>query len=280
MSKKKLLLWDADYIAYKHTKDDSLEEAIKKVDEHIEWILEFSKADAYVMFISEGKYFRNDIAFEKKEAKSSYKAKRVNTGQPWVKVIKEYLKSKYGAYSEKLSEADDLVVYWNNKSTSQDLSRILCVDDVVETIIVATDKDVLYNTVGQHINPCKLNKETKEWETIWVETEENDAIKHFWIQMLMGDNTDGITGIPKIGEVKAKKFLDNKPPDLNYPEFVLRKYYQHFGESQGIYEFQKNYRLLKMLETDEDWLREIGYTPTLKNVQFINKQSEDLNFDL
>ena len=42
---------------------------------------------------------------------------------------------------------------------------------------------------------------------------------------------------------------------------VFTAYKKKYGVSQGIYEFQKNYRLLHLLSSDEDFNREIGELP-------------------
>ena len=91
--------------------------------------------------------------------------------------------------------------------------------------------------------------------------------------MLMGDATDGITGIPGIGVKGAEKILfelglSSAPPHLS--EHVLSRYISYYHSvSQGIYEFQKNYRLLHLLSTEEDYLREIGELPTFPIVNEI-----------
>jgi len=292
MCKKKILLIDADYIAYKHKAEDILEEAIKKVDEHIAWILEFSDADGYAMFISEGKYFRFDLATKKGDFQSSYKANRGPSKQPWIKTIKEYLKSKYKAKNCYGAEADDLVVYFKNQDLRYcyhskehicNLEESKQYDGIkieeVETTIVACDKDVIGNTVGKHINPNKKN-EAGMWETVWIETNLREARNHFWTQMIIGDTVDGIKGIEGKGKVFAAKLFMEELSDIGertiedaYRTATLNAYIDKYGESKGIYEFQKNYRLLKMLETDEEWLREIGYIPVLDNVNFIEKET-------
>lgn len=79
------------------------------------------------------------------------------------------------------------------------------------------------------------------------------------------DNTDGVQGVPGIGVKGAEKILfelglSSAPPHL--PEHVLSRYISHYRSvSKGIYEFQKNYRLLHLLNTDEDYLREVGELP-------------------
>ena len=60
---------------------------------------------------------------------------------------------------------------------------------------------------------------------------------------------------------------------------IMEEYLLHYGISQGIYEFQKNYRLLHLLDCDEDFLREVGYVPTLPNFKEVTKQNIEIKND-
>ena len=75
--------------------------------------------------------------------------------------------------------------------------------------------------------------------------------------MLMGDSTDGIQGIPKVGQKTADTWL--KDLLINeMPEFVLKKYIEKFGYSEGIHKFAETFKLVYILKTKEDVLRETG----------------------
>jgi len=49
------------------------------------------------------------------------------------------------------------------------------------------------------------------------------------------------------------------------------------GNSQGIFEFQKNYRLLHILDTEEDFIREVGYIPELPEFRPVKEEIDYLN---
>ena len=75
--------------------------------------------------------------------------------------------------------------------------------------------------------------------------------------MLMGDPTDGIPGLPKVGPKTADKLLyDIQLQEL--PEFVLKKYIEIFGIQEGICKFAETFKLVYILKTKEDVLRETG----------------------
>ena len=270
---KNIALIDADSICYLGKTDDTLQQIIEKVDYKIQAILEETKADYYVLFVSQGKYFRHALK-DKSEKSGSYKSNRKYSNQNYNRVIKEYLIAQYGAASSSLAEADDLCSYWMNKFiffNGEYLEVSKFNNDGssnVNKIMAAVDKDLLQSIPGKHLNYNK-KLSVDEWGMEWIETSEDDSDEFKWKQMLMGDSTDGIVGIPKIGPVKASVILEDEGEP--YHNLVLREYIKFYGDSQGIYEFQKNYRLLHLLETDEDWLREIGYVPELPNFLEVDK---------
>jgi len=88
-------------------------------------------------------------------------------------------------------EADDMV-----RIKSLQLTK-----DEIEHTIVHIDKD-LDCIAGKHYNP-------KHSE--FYEVDENGADLHYWQQMLKGDPTDNLPGLPKIGPKKAEKMLAGVP---------------------------------------------------------------------
>ena len=75
--------------------------------------------------------------------------------------------------------------------------------------------------------------------------------------MLMGDSTDGIVGIPKLGVKTADKMLDPlKTKDM--PTFVLNKYIETFGIHEGISKFGETFKLVYILRSRKEALLETG----------------------
>ena len=95
----------------------------------------------------------------------------------------------------------------------------------------------------------------------------------------MGDNTDGIFALNGIGEIRAKKILENWQDGM-LETFILDYYIEYYKGDvpKAIFEFQKNYRLLHLLSTDEDFYREIGELPELPEIRKVicNSQIEKL----
>ena len=73
----------------------------------------------------------------------------------------------------------------------------------------------------------------------------------------MGDSTDGIPGLPKVGAKTADTWLKDLLSH-EMPTFVLEKYIEKFGISEGIHKFAETFKLVYILKTKEDVLRETG----------------------
>lgn len=291
---KTITLIDSDSLAYLGKTDDTLQQIIEKVDYKIQAILDETKADYYCLFVSKGQYFRHSLK-DKSEESGSYKSNRAYTNQNYNKVIKEYLITKYNAVSYTNAEADDIIcwmmnkefkildsIYTDNKqfgildsnftSISIPLDLTKSIGEKPNLILAAIDKDLLKSIPGRHLNYNKKISEN-EWGLEWIETSKEDADNFKKGQLIIGDSSDGILGIPKKGEKYWEKMISNKENEFSN---ILNEYILFYGQSQGIYEFQKNYRLLHLLETDEDWLREVGYIPKFPEFNKVIKSNIEI----
>jgi len=109
----------------------------------------------------------------------------------------------------------------------------------------------------------------------WVETNTNDAPFSIWYQMIMGDVSDNVKGLFGKGVAWCNKRFEG----LNVNQvrtLVHEEYIKEYGQSKGIYEFQKNYRLLHLLENDEDFMREVQKLP---NFPIISEAIHDLQIE-
>ena len=246
--KETIALIDGDSLIYYEMGKPTLEEALESLDGRLHQMFEMTHATQYAGFLTQGKCFRYAAAKTK-----PYKGNRKYGDKPIIfPAIKEYLRQAWGFTSVPELEADDLVSIYH---------------DPLKTVICSPDKDVLYQNKGIHYNYGKA-------ESIVVD--ENEALRFLWKQMLMGDSTDGIQGIPKVGPKTADTWLKPLIPS-EMPEFVLNKYIEKFGVAEGISKFAETFKLIYMLKSKEDVLRETGVILddiVLHNVKLLN--SEDL----
>ena len=228
-AKETIALIDGDSLIYYEMGKPTLEEALQGIDTRIMHMLEQCNANKYAGFLTSGKCFRYNVAKTR-----PYKGNRKYGDKPIIfPAIKEYLRQEWNFISVPELEADDLVSIYH---------------DPMKTIICSPDKDVLYQN-----KICNYNYGKAEMITI----DENDSLRFLWKQTLMGDSTDGIPGLPKVGSKTADAWLKDLFPN-EMPEFVLKKYIEKFGYSAGICKFAETFKLVYILKTKEDVLRETG----------------------
>ena len=141
--------------------------------------------------------FRDDMATIR-----VYKGNRDPLHKPhWYDEIKEYLRSVWKAEEEEHLEADDILAKLQSNNTC----------------IVTTDKD-LDQVAGWHYNWVK---------DILYEVSIEQGIHSKYVQILTGDSTDNIEGIPGVGPVSAEKCLEWCSSIDDY-EQAIKEEYEHF----------------------------------------------------
>jgi hypothetical protein len=77
--------------------------------------------------------------------------------------------------------------------------------------------------------------------------------------MITGDTADNIKGIVGKGISFADKLLLNINDEANIRNLVFEEYINHYGEYKGIELFYKNYKLLKIIEKDDGFVKIFDY---------------------
>jgi 5'-3' exonuclease len=238
---RRLILIDLDVIAFKvacekkqddytkaHFGDQTMrtqDDVARELDQYMNNLFKSTKATHYLGFLTVSKSFRYDIYPE-------YKATRKQEKPAHLNFVKECMVNKYGAISIDKLEADDLLV--------------ICHHYYEGSILVSTDKDMLQSP-GIHYNPSK-----DKYTTVT----KDEADYNLWFQVIVGDSTDNIKGLPKVGEKTAPAILANRLTEATRADQTFSAYLNKLGEYQGILEFTKNYRLIKLL-TQPDYGFEI-----------------------
>lgn len=172
----------------------------------------------YTIFLTGQGNFREHLATLRQ-----YKGNRDPNHKPkYYKDLKQYLIEVHGAVVVEGKEADD------------ELGCCQMEAEQDTTVIVSIDKD-LDNIPGHHYNWRK-----KEYYYV----DQTTADKLYWTQVLTGDTTDNIPGIPKVGPKTADKILDGKSEWFDMAETVLAKYIGTYGEIDGYHNFYENASLL------------------------------------
>jgi hypothetical protein len=164
----------------------------------------------YRIFLSGADNFRTKLAVTK-----VYKGTRSEVKPTYYKEIGEYLTENWKAETTGGIEADDAIGIAAMEAKEKD----------VEYVVVSNDKD-LNQIPGLHYDWVK-----KEFYNV----SSKEAKTAFFTQLLTGDATDNVPGIPGVGPATAEKILaDCKSPeemiDAVHKEFA--KYLPDFGEHQ------------------------------------------------
>ena len=213
-----IALIDGDIVAYRVActlqEDDAADFAYARTEDLVDQIIVNSEADSFRIFLTGKDNFRYTIYPE-------YKAHRPKEKPHWLQPIREYLVANFNAEVVNGQEADDA----------------LGINQTGDSIICSIDKDLL-QIPGRHYNFVKDE---------FTEVDEFQGIHHFYMQCLMGDRSDNIKGIPKVGPKNAEKILAGKLTEKELFDAVRDAY----GNDE---EFIMNARVLWIRrKEDEDW---------------------------
>ena len=187
------LLVDADTVVYatcsacEYGDDESgwfidLPSALIVAQEKVALLLELSGCKDVELHFTSGKNFRYLLT-------DTYKSNRSSTRYPeGLREMKDLLEGTINTDYE----ADDIVCMLKREYPDK-------------YVVCAVDKDVLNGVPGIHFNyynSLKYNINMK-----WLVTDEETSTQWPYLQCLMGDSADGITGIKGVGPAKAKKLL-------------------------------------------------------------------------
>lgn len=191
-----IALIDSDLVAYRCaatvTEDMEQDIAFYRMDVLVQQIIEATDVTGTILYLTGKNNFRKKI-------NPDYKANRRDTVPPvYLQECRQHLVDNHNAIISDGCEADDL----------------LGINQTQDTIICSLDKD-LRMIPGNHYNWTKveLDRVTKQ-----------DGLRHFYKQMLIGDKSDNIFGVDKIGPVKAAKLIDHLDDEQDMFDAVWAKY--------------------------------------------------------
>jgi DNA polymerase-1 len=205
-----IALIDADsliYVAGWHFKDSEDTEAVR-LDCYSLFmdILDQTKATHYIGVFSDNDTFRH-----REYTQATYKGNRKGTPNwviRWKGVIIDYLCEEFHFVKAIGLEADDIVAALHTD----------------ETVICSPDKDTKQRP-GLHYDTKKK---------ILQEIDEFQAWYNLYTQMLIGDTTDNIVGVPKVGPVTATKLLKSCTTKEELEAVVLNEYMRYFNAEGDI----------------------------------------------
>lgn len=157
----------------------NLDACLDSIERTVNNIMDNTGCDDYVLHFTGKGNFRDTNPL-------GYKQNRVGVRKPQdFDQLSLLVKEEFTSTTAEGWEADDVVVYLKTKYPKD---YVLC----------AIDKDVLYQTVGNHYNYGKEE---------WIEITERFATWFAYYQTIAGDATDGYQGKFKVGATGAIKAL-------------------------------------------------------------------------
>lgn len=198
---------EGEYEFSKKEDEEYLEKCYKEFNWLLTSILDTTFADDYMMAVKGDDNYRDQIYCD-------YKANRVKDTKKrnhFVPVLRELAAFEGKAVTAHGREADDLLRIWAEQASAAD----------VPYVIVTVDKD-LDCIPGKHYNIKK---------NLFYDVTPLYATRFFYQQLMSGDPTDNIPGIPRIGPIKAEGFLKGVDDEAEMQEIVVGQYMTAFGEA-------------------------------------------------
>jgi hypothetical protein len=219
---------------------EPVENALQAVNTTLDAILRNTNADAYEIFLSGKRSFREQLAFTK-----LYKGNRDGQSKPvHYTAIREFLlKSRGAVIPDGDLEADDAIGIRLGELGNSGLA-------------VSIDKDLL-QIPGRHYNWV-----SGEYTTVSA----RDGHLQLGSQVLSGDPTDNVPGLEGIGPVKARKLLEDCSGPREMLDRIRNVYLDHCGRDLGTADrrFQESLGLVYILrskgDSSTDYLRKYSAT--------------------
>lgn len=217
------------------------------IDALLSTIRTFTGTDELVICLDSGhKSFRKDV-YKYAPYKGTRPQEKPEFFQRFEQLFRDHLLNVHGAQCVPGLEADDLVAY----------AAGICRQLEMPYVISSPDKD-LCQIPGAHWNYKVDPKQGTQREEVYIS--EDEAKARFWAQMLMGDTTDNIKGLPGMGPVKVEKLFKPLAVEQLKP-IVYEKFLEYFGNYYGDIIYKETYAAVHMIDSPERLEKIAGWFP-------------------
>jgi len=173
-------------------------------------LLDTVYANEYLMAVKGPLNFRDDMYVD-------YKKHRKNSSSenPFVPLLRQLAVEYDIAVQADGREADDYIRMWATEARNSGDDYVIC----------SIDKD-LKCIPGLHYN---MKNE------VFIDVTPEYSLRFYYEQLLKGDPTDNIPGLPGIGDVKATNMLADVATEEEYQEIVVSQYIHAYGDDWKSY---------------------------------------------
>jgi 5'-3' exonuclease len=194
---------DGKRVPLEYTKEENrfyLEESWINLQKDLNILLETVYCDEYLMAVKGPDNYRHHMYPEYKLNRHADPTKQ----NEFVPILRKLAVKEELAIEAAGREADDLLRIWSNEARQADIDYIIC----------SIDKDL----------KCIPGKHWLMHKKELIVVSEEQAMRHYYEQLLKGDPTDNIPGVPRVGEVKATKILADCTTEEEFQERVVEQY--------------------------------------------------------
>lgn len=205
---------DGKRIPLEYTKEEDkeyLKECWDNFKIKLEELLDEVFCTEYLMAVKGPGNFRNLLYPEYKLNRHADPTKQ----NQFVPILRKLAVAEDFAIEANGREADDLMRIWAEQALESSDPYIIC----------SIDKD-LKCIPGKHY---LMHKKT------FIDVSPEEALRHYYEQLLKGDPTDNIPGIPRVGEVKASKMLAPYSTEEEFQIAVVDQYIAAYGDEWAEY---------------------------------------------
>jgi hypothetical protein len=196
--------------------------------EIVKELCELCFTDNYQMAVKGEGNFR-DIIYPEYKANRSANVQKKN---PFVPLLRQRAVDEGLAVPADGMEADDYLRIWQQEHVAQGKDYVIC----------SIDKDLR----------CMPGRHYLMHQNTFLNVTEEYAMRFYYEQLLKGDPTDNIKGIPRVGDKKAKDLLVGCITELDFQTTVIHAYQAAFEEADWKRELLLTGRLIYLLKTFDD----------------------------
>jgi len=200
---------DGKRVPLEYTKEEDrryLEESWENLKKNLKELLETIYCDDYLMAVKGPDNYRYLMYPEYKLNRHADPTKQ----NAFVPVLRKLAVAEDLAIESDGREADDVLRIWAEQAREAGDDYVIC----------SIDKDL----------KCIPGKHWLMHKKEMIVVSEEDAMRHYYQQLLKGDPTDNIPGVPRVGEVKAAKILEPFSTEEEFQEMVVEQYMLAYGD--------------------------------------------------
>ena len=241
----KYVIIDANCLLYLHGNNHYYEEAITQ---HLADTMSALNSYKYIGILDN---LDSSLNFRKDISTTGYKKNRSKEDLldrfPYFYEVRDLLINKFGFYVASGIEADDAVGIVAEHLKETNYPECFKFADY-NYVICSIDKD-LKQIKGYHYDLKKHTLSRVDEDTLIMnedtgkKTLEASGDAMLFAQVLMGDPTDSIIGIPKCGQIKAFKILESCTNKEEYLNATYKEYVRYYGDKADEM-FKENFNLV------------------------------------